>query len=590
MTISANYPTIRPSLLLDFANEQVLDPRITFTRASTATYYDGQTTALAEQNLLTYSQDFSNGVWTKLNSTVTVNSTTAPDGTTTATTLLANAGTSISPIIFITPIFTNPAIYSVYAKAGTNNYIQICANNASAYVNFDLSLGVVGTSVGYTGAIVSVGNGWYRCSAYGTLYSTMRFYIAQSASSGASTAYNPVGTESVYLWGAQLEQRSAVTAYTPTTTAAITNYIPALQTAASGVARFDHNPTTGESLGLLIEQQSTNLVLQSEDFTTTWATTNSSVGSNQVISPLGTLVADKLIDTSANTTHIVSQNVTTTAVAITLSLYLKAAGKTFAYLGINDSTNTQRLTYFNLTTGTVATIGTGITPSITPVGNGWYRCIVTVATAYAGVNPITIGCATADNTPTYIGNGVDGIAMFGAQLEANSFATSYIPTVASQVTRIADVASMTGTNFSSWYNISEGTIYSRFAIQALQATGNAFNINDGTTGNYIRVINNLGTISSQMVTNTVNNVNISCITLVPTGTYTAIASAYKTNDYYESTNGNTGVADTSNVVPTVNQFQIGIALTANSLNSTISKLAYYPKRLTNAQLQALTGS
>ena len=85
MTISANYPTVRPSLLLDFAKTKVLDPRITFTRSTTATYYDGVTSALAEQNLLLQSQ-FA-GSWSTGSASLTLNSTTAPDGTTTATTL-----------------------------------------------------------------------------------------------------------------------------------------------------------------------------------------------------------------------------------------------------------------------------------------------------------------------------------------------------------------------------------------------------------------------------------------------------------------------------------------------------------------------
>jgi hypothetical protein len=81
-----DYPTIRPSLLLDFANTKTLDPRITFTRASTGTYYDGKTVAKAEENLLLQSQTFDNASWVKDNATVTANSTTAPDGTTTAET------------------------------------------------------------------------------------------------------------------------------------------------------------------------------------------------------------------------------------------------------------------------------------------------------------------------------------------------------------------------------------------------------------------------------------------------------------------------------------------------------------------------
>ena len=84
MSIASLYPSINPSLLLDFANSKVLDPRITFTRTTTATYYDGVTTAVAEQNLLTYSQEFDNAAWSKTSGSVTANADNAPDGTSTA--------------------------------------------------------------------------------------------------------------------------------------------------------------------------------------------------------------------------------------------------------------------------------------------------------------------------------------------------------------------------------------------------------------------------------------------------------------------------------------------------------------------------
>lgn len=522
--------SIRPSLLLDFANTRQLDPRITFTRASTATYYDGQTTALAEQNLITYSEQFDNAIWVKTTTTATANSFTAPDGTVTADTLTATGTNSLVLQSFTASAL--PYVFSVYLyrKTGTGN----------------IDITVDGT----TYATQTITGAW------------VRYNIVTTPTAGTKTAgiRLAVSGDEVYIWGAQLEQRSAVTAYTPTTTAPITNYIPVLQTAASGVARFDCNPTTSESLGLLIEEQRTNLIPASGSIGNGYWNSYGSLTTvlNSSVSPDGTISATSLTGTSG--TGWGTNSITPTAgTSYTASYWVKPTNVTQVRLQVV----TTGVTYNQLVSA--------------PIGV-WTRVSATI-TAIAGDTILITRILTADANTTFV---------WGAQLEAGAFPTSYIPTVTSQATRIADAASMTGVNFSRWYNISEGTIYSRFAIQALQAIGNAFNINDGTTGNYIRVINNLGTISSQMAANTVNNVNISCITLVPTGTYTAIASAYKINDYYESTNGNTGVANTSNVIPTVNQLQLGIALTANSLNSTISKIAYYPKRLTNAELQGLT--
>jgi hypothetical protein len=423
MAIQSNFPALRPSLNLDFSNTKTLDPRVTFARASEARYYDGKTFAKAEENLLLRSQEFNDAGWTKQALSVTANTEVAPDGTTTAYTITLTAGGGVHAAIQTYGAFTGGRVISVFAKAGTHGFIQLSFNgDATPWANFTITAGVgavgsVGTN--QTATIVDVGNGWYRCVVYTASTTATNFYLTVVSASTAARqeSWTAAGTETVFLWGAQLEQRSAVTAYTPTTTQPITNYIPQLMTAASGVARFDHNPVTGESLGLLIEEQRANLVLQSEDFTTTWAATRATVGANSVVAPTGALTADRLIDNTDNNTHFVSQNVTTSAVAMTFSVFAKASGRSFVYLSINDSGNVARTTFFNLSTGAVGTTGTGITASIVPVGNGWYRCIVTVATAFAGSNPCVIGVASADNTASYAGNGFYGVAIWGAQVE-----------------------------------------------------------------------------------------------------------------------------------------------------------------------------
>jgi hypothetical protein len=416
MAIQSLYPAIKPSLNLDFANTKTLDPRIGFTRASTATFYDGKTFAKAEENLLLQSQEFEDASWTKTNVTVTANTQVAPDGTTTAELLTDNSTSGVHRVEVLATSVTGTWVFSVFAKAGTATWLHLRNNAVGHGVWFNLTNGVLGTQTsGYVGTITSVGNGWYRCSMVSSAAIALSLGIS-IANADNNAVYVGSGS-TLEIWGAQLEQRSTVTAYTPTTTQPITNYIPVLQTAAANVARFDHNPVTGESLGLLIEEQRANLVLQSEDFTTTWAATRATVGANSVVAPTGALTADRLIDNTDNNTHFVSQNVTTSAVAMTFSVFAKASGRSFVYLSINDSGNVARTTFFNLSTGAVGTTGTGITASIVPVGNGWYRCIVTVAAAFAGTNPCVIGVASADNTASYAGNGFDGVAIWGAQVE-----------------------------------------------------------------------------------------------------------------------------------------------------------------------------
>ena len=145
-SIAPTRHSIRPSLNLDFANSKALDPRITFTRASNATYYDGYTSVKAEENLIYPSIPSSSG-YTFINSTLTTNNTTSPDGTTTATLITASSGTGIIPYIEVndsdstaTVVFT----HSIFAKAGTHNYVQLNINSqTSFYANFDLSTGTV---------------------------------------------------------------------------------------------------------------------------------------------------------------------------------------------------------------------------------------------------------------------------------------------------------------------------------------------------------------------------------------------------------------------------------------------------------------
>jgi hypothetical protein len=592
--------SVRPSLLLDFANTKTLDPRITFTRASTGTFYDGKTVALAEQNLILQSENYSSATWQKFQiNAVTADATVAPDGTTTADLITVTAATGT---VFQINFPTGTLSVSCFVKAGTCTSFsmevslttgRICTFNLSAGTAGAVSNVGAGTNVtGGTATITDVGNGWYRCS--------ISNLTVVSASASVGLVLNSAGNLS--LWGAQLEQRSSVTAYTATTTAPITNYIPALQTAASGVARFEHNPVTGESLGLEIEEQRTNVYTYSSDFSNAaWTKTNTSVVSSALIAPDGTLTGSKLVEDTSNTDHYIF-NANAPAAVSTISFFAKAAERVFVNAGFSGSATVYGVARFNLSNGTITeskSSGT-ITASAVLVGNGWYRCSVSWS-AGSAANGVVIALATDSTTfntsnrgrETYTGDGYSGIYIWGAQLEAGAFATSYIPTAASQVTRSADAASMTGTNFSSWYRADEGTMYAESQTNQtpfLQRTGLA--VSDGTlTNRMILVVNSptqyLGVVTAGGVAQTA---------LAPTASNTVgvmnkLVMTYKVNDFAAVANGGTVATDTVGTVPVVNQAFIGVSENASGslpLNGTIKKLAYYPKRLTNAELQGLT--
>ena len=181
--IDTSISAVQPTLNLDFVNAKTLDPRITFTRSTTATYYDGKTSAIAEQNLLLQSQTFGTG-WTLAFATLPSSNNTAPDGTATAT--LQQLSTSATPVtnqISQQQQWWNTATtytVSCYVKAGTSNYVTICnrfgSGNYGVAATFDLTAptaatktfaagGASGTIIGTpTITAVTGATGWYRIS------------------------------------------------------------------------------------------------------------------------------------------------------------------------------------------------------------------------------------------------------------------------------------------------------------------------------------------------------------------------------------------------------------------------------------------
>ena len=552
-------PDIKPSLNLDFANVKKLDPRITYTRASTGTYYDGKTFAKAEQNLLLQSQDYST-TWTVTNLTP-VTGKTAPDGTSTATEFTAGAGNAV-----LTQGYTALAddyTFSVWLRrvTGTGN-IDIAADNGT----------------------------WNTKTITGTW---ARYEVTQTPAAGSKTAGIRVVTsgDAIEVWGAQLEQRSALTDYTPTTTQPITNYIPALQTAASGVARFDHDPTTSESLGFLVEEQRTNLLQRSEEFDNGyWFKTRSSITSNIIVAPDGTLTGDKfVIDTTASNNHPIfsTSQAVTSGTTYTWSLYVKAGEIDEINLRFNAQFPSGN-TYFNLSTQTISSAGTVDDATITHVGNGWYRCAFTQTANASGNASAQVFLSESTNITIATANGYDGIYIWGAQLEAGSFPTSYIKTTTAQATRNADAASMTGTNFSEWYRQDEGAFF------AETTSGNyvsrLFDVSDGTSNNQMQATTTPSNVSWYVKRDGTTTANFSAGSASAANWDLRFSGAYKTDDFAASLNGAAALTDTAgSLISNASRITIGAQASGFAvLNGHIKKLAYYGKRLSNAELQALT--
>ena len=172
-----------------------------------------------------------------------------------------------------------------------------------------------------------------------------------------------------------------------------------------------------------------------------------------------------------------------------------------------------------------------------------------------------------------------------------AFASSYIKTEASQVTRSADAASMTGANFSSWYNAAEGTLYVEANTPAVAGTYIFADLNSNSTTNLIRQATTSSGASTQFVVTDNGTITASPSVNTSLGSTRKMAGAYAVNSVQQSANGFLGTEDTSATIPAgLTQMNIGARASGSVfiLNGTIRKIAYYPVRIQNNQLQALT--
>ena len=245
----------------------------------------------------------------------------------------------------------------------------------------------------------------------------------------------------------------------------------------------------------------------------------------------------------------------------------------------SDTLTTQTRTVIAVThtlsfygTGTVALSGAH---SATVVGTGAYPTRTTLTfTPTAGSLTLTVTGSVTQ-----------------AQVEAGSFPTSYIPTVASSVVRSADVCSITGGNFSGMWNQSEGTLLAQ--TQKTSTNANAFIVSasDNSFNNETDLRYN--SVSQAATLINVSNVNqLSGLQInITSGAAVKQSLAYKLNDCAYSANGASVITDTSALIPTVDRLTIGnvaVAGQAFYLNAHIAAIRYYKKRLPNAKLQALT--
>jgi hypothetical protein len=358
--------------------------------------------------------------------------------------------------------------------------------------------------------------------------------------------------------------------------------------------RFDYDPITLAPKGLLIEESRTNLLRYSAQLEIgAWGKTRATITANATVAPDGASTADKIVeDTTASSTHFITQVIAFTAgTTYVLSAYVKADERNWFDFQLPSSImGTIRNAFFDVSNGTLGTVTSGVTAAITFAGNGWYRCSLTFTPTASGSVSFAFLLADADNSISYTGDGTSGLFVWGAQLEAGAFATSYIPTTTASLTRNADVVSMTGTNFSDWYNASEGAFLAKFSFPAIPAAQFRYvlSANDGTATNFIAVAGNTtsNVPAGRVIASSSTQASMGGGAI--TANQQAIGViAYKQDSFAYGQNGATIGTDATGLVPTVNRLDIG-ALTTSFACCHIQRVAYWPQRIINNEALAFS--
>ena len=410
----------------------------------------------------------------------------------------------------------------------------------------------------------------------------------------ASLILTPNGYKASKLYSVKPTDASGDMTVVRATTARRVNSAGLIESVATNVPRLDY-PPLGGCPSILVEPARTNLALYSEEFdNAAWTKVGSTISANSTTAPNGTTTADKLIEGTLLGDHYINRNITNSNSLFSFSVFAKKSERNFLYLNafatVPNNFTYVPSAYFNLDNGTVGTVSSA-TATIQDYGNGWYRCTLNCTSIFSQLSAsvgMYIMTATANGVSTYLGNGTSGIFIWGAQAEAGSSPTSYIPTVASSVTRNADVISNTG--ISSLINSEEGVLYAEISALSNASGSKMISLSDGTTNNNAYIYYNGNTIYADFNSSGVASANMS---FVPTSVlnFNKIALKYKLNDFALWVNGVKVAFDTSGSVPSsgvFNQLKLSRNSNLDPFIGNVKSVLVFPTALTDTQLATLT--
>ena len=518
----------------------------------------------AKVNTLLYSNDFDTG-FSKTRASL-VSGQSGYDGTNDAWAFVDDTNNS-THLIVQTISSTSVATFSVYAKAGAVDFLAMRYEDASVeYAYFDLSSGTLGTiNSGYIDAkITNVGGGWYRCEATRTSANKV---VILSAETDNDPTYAGTGTTAIYIQDAQLNYGLVAQDYVETTTTAVVEGLTA------DLPRLDYSG--GASCpSLLLEPSRTNIIDQSEYFGAWSFGSGITLTHNYATSPEGVQNATLLARTTSG--NVQQSKSVTSGETYAISVFGHAGTSSIVQISATGTLNTS-VTQFDLSDQSITTTtGSVVDADIENYGNGWYRCWLTQTAASTGSGLVRIN--TGDNV---------NILLYGAQLEAGSYPTSYIPTYGTAAGRGEDDCAKTG--ISSLISASEYTIF-----------WEGSHIPTGEYNSFATIYNSSATNqSARFYRNNTDNqiyaaafISGSSVTLASGVTDESVKCAFrvKSGDFALYVNGSLVASSTSTMTPSASLDSVNMQYlnSSQSFDQNAKQMVFFKQALTNAELATLT--
>jgi hypothetical protein len=498
-------------------------------------------------------------------------------------------------------------VFSVYVKKDVSGFalLQLDGDIWNGVTSadrprvwLDINTGLISNSTRVlSSGVENAGNGFYRVwlSAACTTAAASNARVAITTANNGTTFVGD-GTSGVFIWGAQLSDSASLDEYRYNPAAAFTS------TAYYG-PRFDYDPVTLAARGLLIEEQRTNSI-RNNTMVGAVAGTPGTTPTNWTTVLAGLTQEVVGTGTESGITYIdIRFSGTTTATQISVFF------ETITGVSVTNGNTYAFSTYWRLTAGSLAGFSaTGLILNGYDSGGAFLVGSVTagsyvgsptpsstmsrVSRAYTGANASLAFGRPGVFFVTTIGAAVDFTLRIGLpQLELGAFSTSVIPTFGSAAaTRAADVATMVGDNFANWFNAVEGSFYAEYLIPDIKQNQGAIAISDGTLNNRIIIRGGNPAIQTVFIGVDLGSTQWSgVLTAAPVNSITKSAFAYETNNIAWVRNAGAVGTDTSAIIPVVNQLRLSSdGDGTNILNGYLRRIAYFPTRLPNAQLQAVT--